>query len=259
MKAGQIFDLTGVRALVTGASSGLGARFARVLAANGAAVAVAARRSDRLAALVDEIGASGGRAAAVALDVSARDGLPGGLDGAEAALGGPVNLLINNAGVADGKRALDITAEGWDHVMRVNVDGVFFLAQLAAKRLAAAGEPGSIINVSSILGYRTPTGSAAYCVSKSAVAQMTQALAVDLARYRIRVNAIAPGYVETEMTAAYLASERGQKTIANVPLRRAGDVGDLDGALLLLASPRASAFMTGATITVDGGHMWSFL
>jgi NAD(P)-dependent dehydrogenase (short-subunit alcohol dehydrogenase family) len=251
--ARDLFDLTGEVALVTGASSGLGARFAEVLAAHGAKLVLAARRKDRIAALAARLG----RAHALALDVTQPKTFAAAFAEAESVFG-PVTLLINNAGVADDGKFLDIDAAEWERVRQTNVDAVWHLSQLFAKRLIAAGKEGAIINIASILGYRVTPGAAAYCVSKAAVLQMTNALALELARHKIRVNAIAPGYIVTEMTKDYLGSATSAETRKHIPMRRTGDPSDLDGALLLLASKRASAFMTGSTIVADGGHMTAF-
>jgi 3-oxoacyl-[acyl-carrier protein] reductase len=255
MKAAQLFDLSGEVALVTGASSGLGSRFAEVLADHGAKVVLAARRADRLAALKEKIGAP---ALAVSLDVSDGSQIGKAFDQGESAFG-PVTILINNAGVVAPKKFLDHTADDWRNVRTTNLDAVWFLAQEAAKRMIAAKREGTIINVSSILGYRITANNASYCVTKAAVAQMTAALAIELARHNIRVNAIAPGYVMTEMTKDYLEGARSEATRKAIPQRRVGEPRDLDGALLLLASRKASGFMTGSTIVIDGGHMWSFV
>jgi 3-oxoacyl-[acyl-carrier protein] reductase len=254
MLARQLFDLTGEVALITGASSGLGAHFAKVLAANGAKVVLAARRVDRLESLKHEIGDA---AHAVAFDAADRSTFSKTFDQAESAFG-PVTLLINNAGIATGSFFADTSAEEWDRIQAINVDAVWLMAQEAARRWIAAKRSGSIINIASVLSYRVSLANSAYAVSKAAVAQMTQAMAFELARNNIRVNAIAPGYIVTEMTDDFLKSPAGQKRIQAIPQKRAGDPSDLDGALLLLASPKASRFMTGSVVVVDGGHLTSF-
>jgi NAD(P)-dependent dehydrogenase (short-subunit alcohol dehydrogenase family) len=251
--AKDLFDLSGVTALVTGASSGLGARFAEVLAAHGAKVVLAARRVDRLKALQEKIG----EAQVVPLDVTERASMAPAFDAAEKAFG-PVTLLVNNAGVVNEGKFIDTAPLEWERVRQTNVDAVWHLSQEFAKRLIAAKTEGTIINIASILGFRVTPGEAAYCVSKAAVAQMTNALALELARYKIRVNAIAPGYIMTEMTETFLNSLASAETKKRIPQRRVGDPSDLDGALLLLASKKASGFMTGSTIVVDGGHMQAF-
>lgn len=253
VKAADLFDLTGEVALVTGASSGLGARFAKVLLAHGARVVAAARRKDRLDALF----AAEPNALPLELDVTKPQSFGAALDQAQKAFG-TVTLLVNNAGIARDARFLDATSASWRETMASNLDSVWFLSQDFAQRLVKAEKPGSIVNVASMLSYRVTPATAAYSISKAAVMQMTQALAVELARHAIRVNAIAPGYIRSEMTEDYLASEHGQASIRRIPQRRAGEASDLDGTLLLLASRRASGFMTGSTIVVDGGHMWSF-
>jgi NAD(P)-dependent dehydrogenase (short-subunit alcohol dehydrogenase family) len=252
-KAAQLFDLTGEVALVTGASSGLGARFAEVLAAHGAKVVLAARRKERIEALAARLEG----AMAMALDVTEPSQFASVFDAAEKAFG-PVTLLINNAGVSNPAKFLDASRESFDNTIDVNVGAVMQLSQEFARRLKARGSSGAIINIASILGYRVTLGAVSYSVSKAAVVQLTQAMAVELARLDIRVNALAPGYIWSEMTETFLKSEAGRETIARIPQRRVGEPSDLDGALLLLASRQASGFMTGATVTVDGGHMWSF-
>lgn len=247
--AQQLFDLSGEVALVTGASSGLGRRFADVLAAHGAKVIAAARRTDRLRDLAE--GRPG--IAPLALDVTATDRIDAALDEAEKPFG-PVTLLVNNAGIAGGKRITDITRDEWEAVQKTNVDAVWHLSQAFARRLIARNSPGAIINIASLVAGRVGMSSASYAISKAAVLHMTKAQAYEWARHGIRVNAICPGYIHSEMTDDYLASPAGQDMIKRVPQRRAGDPSDLDGALLLLASSRASGFMTGASVAVDGGH-----
>ena len=252
MKASALFDLTGAAALVTGASSGLGARFARVLAANGAQVVCVARRRERLDALVAEISAAGGKAIACAADVSDEAAMRGAFD---IAMGLRANQLItvNNAGLAHSGNALDQPREVWAQTMKIDLDSVYFNAQMAAQRMVAAKLPGSIINTASILGLNPSFSLSAYSVAKAGVIHLTRALAIEFARHNIRVNAIAPGYFVTEMNGDFLRSERGQTMTSAVPLGRFGAEGDLDGVLLLLAS-KAGAFITGATYVADGGQ-----
>lgn len=251
--AHDLFDLKGEVALVTGASSGLGARFAEVLSAHGARVVLAARRVDRIEALARRLG----KAIAVSLDVTRPETFATAFDSVEQALG-PVTLLINNAGIVRVEPFIAASKDNFDSVIATNMTAVWHLSQEFTRRLDNKNRPGSIINIASILGYRVERNVASYSVSKAAVVQMTQAMAVDLASHGIRVNAIAPGYIRSEMTEAFLDSEAGQAMIRKIPQRRAGDPSDLDGALLLLASRKAGGFITGSTIVVDGGHMWSF-
>jgi 3-oxoacyl-[acyl-carrier protein] reductase len=251
--AKDMFDLSGEVALVTGASSGLGQRFAEVLAAHGAKVVLAARRAERLTQLAGKLPA----AIALPLDVTNPASFVHAFDTAEAAFGA-VTLLVNNAGIAPDARALETTPEDWRRIMDTNVDGPWLLAQEFARRVIAAKREGAIINLASVLSFRVTPGASAYAISKAAIPQMTAALALELARHRIRVNAIAPGYILTEMTEAYLSSPQSETTRKRIPQRRVGEPGDLDGALLLLASKRASGFMTGSTIVVDGGHLTAF-
>ena len=250
MDIAGMFSLEGRRAFVTGASGVLGAHFARVLHGAGAAVALGARRMEATAALAAELGP---RAAAVPLDVTDAATIPAAFDAAEAALGGPCDILVNNAGIAVTKPFLQQGIEDWDAVMAVNLRGCFLVGQEAAKRLAAAKLPGSVVNIASVLGERVIPGVAGYTAAKAGLLHMTRQMAVELARFSIRVNAIAPGYVATDINRDYFASEPGQAMIRRIPQRRLGSPDDLTGPLLLLASA-AGAHMTGATLTVDGGH-----
>jgi 3-oxoacyl-[acyl-carrier protein] reductase len=253
MKASELFDLTGRVALVTGASSGLGSRFAEVLAANGAAVGLVARRQDRLAGVASRIEAAGGRAVAVSADVLDRDAMNRAFDTVEAEFG-TVTILINNAGIAYASRAVEMPEAEWRRVLGTNLDAVFFWAQEAAKRMLAAGKPGAIVNIASIVGFGVAKGVIGYATAKAGVVQLTKALGLELAFKGIRVNAIAPGWFVTEINRDYLATEAGEKLKRDVPAGRFGEDGDLDGALLLLASD-AGRFIAGATIVVDGGQM----
>jgi 3-oxoacyl-[acyl-carrier protein] reductase len=253
MKASDIFDLTGETALVTGASSGLGRRFARVLAANGARVVLVARRADRLAAIRDEIVDRGGQAIAVEADVTSRAAMARAFDKAEEAFGA-VTILVNNAGIAHSGRAVDLPEEEWRRILSTDLDAVFFCAQEAARRLLAAKKKGAIVNIASVLGFGVAKGVAAYATAKAGVVQLTKALALEWAFRGIRVNAIAPGWFVTEINEDYLASDEGKAMTRSIPMGRFGAEGDLDGALLLLAS-KAGGYLTGATIVVDGGQM----
>ena len=247
------FRLDGKIAFVTGASSGLGAHFARTLAAAGATVAIGARRVDKLEALADEIGKDGGRAHALPLDVTDPASIKAAYDAIAAQLG-PVDIVVNNAGIPVTSRFLSITEEQWRSLMDVNLDGVFRVGQEAARRMKAAGNGGSIINIASILAFGVIKTLAPYSASKAAVVQLTRAMALELAPDNIRVNAIAPGYIRTEMNSDFFDTDAGKRLIAGVPFRRLGEPEELDGALLLLAS-KAGSFMTGTTITIDGGHL----
>ncbi|MDP4796859.1 MAG: SDR family oxidoreductase [Rhodospirillales bacterium] len=244
--------MQGKTVLVTGASSGLGQHFARVLAGAGARVAVAARRRDKLQSLAAEINDAGGSALAVGMDVTDRMSVTDALDEIAAELAVP-NVLINNAGVAGGAAALDVTDADWHAVIDTNLQGSWIVAQETARRMRDAGG-GNIVNTASILGLRVSAGVAPYAISKAAVVQMTKVLALELARYKIRVNALAPGYIETDLNEEYLNSDAGLAMIKRIPMRRCGRLHDLDGPLLLLASD-ASAYMTGSVIPVDGGHL----
>jgi NAD(P)-dependent dehydrogenase (short-subunit alcohol dehydrogenase family) len=248
-----LLSLAGKTALVTGASSGLGEHFARVLAGAGAAVALAARRLDRLRQLEAEIRAAGGKAWAVELDVSDPPSVARAFEAAQASAG-PITIIINNAGVPSGSYFVKTSEEEWRDVMAVNLDGVFRIGREAARRMIASGTGGSIVNIASILGFGAIKSLSAYAASKAAVVSLTKSMALELARERIRVNAIAPGYFSTEINAGFLESAAGRRRLSKVPMGRAGNLAELDGPLLLLAS-EAGAFMTGSVITVDGGHL----
>ncbi len=247
------FRLDGEVALVTGASSGLGWHFASVLARAGAKVALAARRTERLEALQREIEDNGGKAVAVALDVRDPASVKAAFDAAEAALGS-LTILVNNAGVTDPAYLTRMTEQQWRGVLDVNLDGVFRCGQEAARRMVAGGKGGSIVNIASIVGLGAIKTLSSYAASKAAVLALTRNWALELARDKVRVNAIAPGYIATELNDAFWDTDAGKRMIAHVPMRRLGQLGELDGALLLLAS-RAGSFMTGSTIVVDGGHL----
>ena len=253
MNAADIFDLKGRAALVTGASTGLGLRFAEVLAANGAAVALVARRADKLKEGVAKIAAAGGQAVAIEADVLDRAQMNRAFDQAEKALG-TVTILVNNAGVAHSTRAIELTEDEWHRVVRTNLDAVFFWAQEGARRMLAGNTKGAIINIASVLGFGVSKGTIAYATAKAGVVQMTKALGLELAFKGVRVNAIAPGWFVTDINRDYLASEHGRKLTREIPVGRFGQDGDLDGALLLLASD-AGGYITGATIVCDGGQM----
>jgi NAD(P)-dependent dehydrogenase (short-subunit alcohol dehydrogenase family) len=191
---------------------------------------------------------------AVALDVTDRDSVEAAFDAAQAAFG-VVDVVLNNAGIGNGQRVLEISEADWRAMLSTNLDGVWRVAQCAAQRLAKAQRPGSIVNIASMLGLRVGTGYSHYCAAKAGVVQLSKSLALELARYQIRVNAIAPGYFKTEMNDEYFDSEKGQAYIRDtVPMRRLGSLQELEGPFLLLAS-EAGAFMTGAVLAVDGGHL----
>jgi len=251
------FDLSGKVALVTGASSGLGVHFARTLASAGAAVAIAARRADRLVSLQAELQKAGSKAAAVDLDVQSGKSVSAAFDAIEQVLGA-IDIVVNNAGISIVKPALDMPEEDWDAVVDTNLRGAWLVTQTAAKRWVAAKRPGVVVNIASILGLRTIGQVAPYNASKAGLIHLTRALAMEWARYDIRVNAICPGYIETEMNSDFWKTPAGQRLIERIPQRRIGQPEHLDGALLLLASD-AGSFMTGSVLTVDGGHTVSSL
>ncbi|HEY2658344.1 MAG TPA: SDR family NAD(P)-dependent oxidoreductase [Caulobacteraceae bacterium] len=244
-------DLSGRTAIVTGASSGFGRHFARVLASHGATVVVMARRADRLDSLVAEIEAAGGEAVPLALDVSDAEAVARAVDGLER-----IDIVVNNAGVAGASPTLDCEEDEWRWTFDVNVHATWFVARQAARHMIKAKRGGSIINIASITGLRPGVSAVAYASSKAAVVHLTKALAMEWARYDIRVNAIAPGYFETDLNRELLQSDYGEVMRKRIPQRRFGELADLDGPLLLLAS-EASRYMTGSVIAVDGGHLVS--
>jgi len=248
----QRFTLHGQCALVTGASSGLGAHFARLLAAQGAKVALAARRLDRLEALAQDIQASGGTALAVACDVTDEASVVEAVARARAGLG-TLNVLVNNSGITGRKPFLESSGEEWDSVLDTNLRGAFLMCREFAKAAIAAGQGGRIVNVASVLGLRTIKGVVPYSASKAGLCHMTAVLAMELGPSGITVNALAPGYVETDLNRAFLQGPAGARIAGRVPLGRLGQPEDLDGALLLLTS-EAGRFITGAVLPVDGGH-----
>lgn len=247
------FDVSKEVILVTGASQGLGRQFARVLSAHGAAVLLAARQTGKLKSLAEEITAKGGRAAAVQMDVADTGSLAKALDAAEAAFG-PVTVLINNAGIAIEKLATDQTEADWDAVIGANLKGAYFLATELARRMIARKQGGNIVNIASVLGTGVLKAVSPYAISKAGMIQGTRAMALELAGNGIRVNALAPGYIDTEMNHDFWATPAGEKLTRRIPQRRVGAESDLDGAILLLAS-NASRYMTGSVVTVDGGFL----
>jgi len=249
--------LDGKVALVTGAFGGLGREFAHILARAGASVALAGRRVDEGRALAGTMRQAGATVTAVAMDVTDRASVDAALAEAAGSLG-EIDVLVNNAGVAITRPFLDLTERDWANVLDVNLDGAFRVAQAVARRMRDAGRGGSIVNIASVLAERVAAQVAPYAASKAALVQLTRAMALELARHRIRVNALAPGYVETELNRDFFATEGGAALVKRIPQRRLGRVEDLEAPLLLLASD-ASAYITGATLVVDGGHAISSL
>ena len=244
--------LAGRVALVTGASSGLGAHFARLLAADGiGTLAIAARRTDRLSAVAEDCMRLGaGRVIVLPLDVSEEASIRDAF-ATIAKAEHRLDILVNNAGVAETAPALDTPTEAFDRVMEVNLRGVWLSAVEAARLMKAKG--GDIVNIASILGLRVANNVAPYAISKAGVVQMTKALALEWARHGIRVNALAPGYVETELNGDFFRTEAGARIVGRIPMRRIGALADLDAPFRLLAHG-ASRYLTGAILTVDGGH-----
>ena len=253
----DLFRMDGRVALVSGASGGLGRHFAGVLAGAGARVALGARRADKTQEAADEINTAGATAMAVALDVTEEASIEAALDTISVQWG-PVDTLVNNAGVADTQPALDVDGDTWDRILDTNLKGTWSLARAFAARLVDSGTHGAVVNIASVVGHRVSNGLMPYAVSKAGIVQMTRALAMEWARHGIRVNALAPGYIETDLNRKFLQSDAGWRTRRNVPQCRFGQPDDLDGALLLLASD-AGRFITGVSLPVDGGHLVSSL
>jgi NAD(P)-dependent dehydrogenase (short-subunit alcohol dehydrogenase family) len=247
-------DLRGKTALITGASGGLGRHFASVLVAHGARVAVAARRKRELEAVAAELnGKGGGAVLPVELDVTDAVSVRTAIETTVRELGS-VDILVNNSGVSSNSAVLEQTESDWDRVLDTNLKGAFLMSTEVARRLKAAGRPGSIINIASVLGLRQASHVTPYAASKAGLIQLTKQLALELARAQIRVNAIAPGYVLTDINREFFETDAGAQMIKRIPQRRLGNFEDLDGPLLLLAS-NASSYMTGAVLAVDGGHL----
>ncbi len=247
-------DMRGKKALVTGASGGLGLHFAELLARHGVAVTLAARRKDALADACSNLAAAGGRARALLLEGPVGASVAAALAG----IGDGFDILVNNAGISGAAPALDLSEAEWDSVQDTNLKGTFLVAQAVARGMKAAGHSGAIVNIASIVGYRVAGNLSAYAASKAGVLQLTRALALEWAREGIRVNALCPGYIETDINREFFASEAGRQLIRRIPQRRLGTPQELDGALLLLASA-AGSYITGTSIEVDGGHLVSSL
>jgi NAD(P)-dependent dehydrogenase (short-subunit alcohol dehydrogenase family) len=253
----MILDLSGKSILVTGASSGLGRHFAAALARSGANVVAAARRAEELQKLVGEIGASGGKAYAVTMDVTDVASVKAGV--AEALrLAGGLDGLVNNSGVTETVTLLEQAEDGWDRVLDTNLKGAWAVATELARHWVAARKVGAIVNIASVLALRQGGQLSAYATSKAALVQLTKQMALEWARHGIRVNALAPGYIETDLNRSFFQSEAGQAMLKRIPQRRLGQSSDLDGALTLLLSD-AAGYITGAVLAVDGGHLVSSL
>ncbi|WP_405233830.1 SDR family NAD(P)-dependent oxidoreductase [Lentisalinibacter salinarum] len=253
----DLFDLKGHRALVTGAGSGLGKQFAKTLAAAGAEVVLAARRHEKLKATATEIDNAGGTAACIDLDVTKSDSIRECFALAEQEIG-LIDIVVNNAGISRDSFAVELSEEDWDAVIDTDLKGVFMVAQAAAQRLIKAEKPGSIINIASILGSRVTKMLVPYNAAKAGVKHMTKSLALEWARYGIRVNSISPGFFRTEINEHAMQAGYEERLKSMIPMKRIGQVEELSGALLLLASD-AGNFMTGSDIVVDGGHLCSSL
>ncbi|NYT85434.1 SDR family NAD(P)-dependent oxidoreductase [Pollutimonas harenae] len=249
--------LDGKVALVTGAAGGLGEHFSRTLGAAGAKVVVVGRRLQPLQDLASQLQKENIQALALSMDVTDPASVKAGFDQAQAEFG-LINVVVSNAGAATDKPALTLSTEEWSQVVDINLKGSWVICSEAARRLVDASQPGSLINVTSILGHRVAGSVLPYTTSKAGLEHMTRAMALEWARYGIRVNALAPGYISTPLNSEFFASDLGKALIRRIPQRRLGTPADLEGALLLLASD-ASAYMTGSSIVLDGGHLQSSL
>ncbi len=249
------FSMSGKNVVITGASSGFGHHFAGVLASAGAKVVLGARRTDKVAVRVAEINNQGGAAVGLELDVRDAESAARFLVAAETSFG-PIDVLVNNAGVEAGaKTYLNTEEEDWDYVLDTNLKAAWRLCKLYTQRVQSNQQAGgNIVNITSITAYRTIKGQFSYAVSKAALVKMTEVMALEGARYKVRANAIAPGYILTDVSRLLLESERSDSFVNGIPMRRYGEFEDLDGPLLLLCSD-ASSYMSGATIVVDGGHL----
>jgi NAD(P)-dependent dehydrogenase (short-subunit alcohol dehydrogenase family) len=253
-------DLSGRVALVTGASSGLGAQFARTLAKAGAGVVLAARRVERLKALRAEIQAEGGDAHVVELDVTDHDSIKSAVAHAETEMG-TIDILVNNSGVSRTQKLVDVSPEDYDFIMDTNTRGAFFVAQEVGKRMIARSSgaaPGTfiggrIVNIASVAGLRVAGQLGVYAMSKAAVVHMTRAMALEWGRHGINVNAICPGVIDTEMNHQFWKTEQGQKLVQTLPRKRVGKPQDLDATLMMLCA-NESHFINGAVISADDGH-----
>lgn len=245
-------DLIGKTALITGASGGLGRHFASVLVEHGVRVAIAARRKRELEVVAGELSGKGGEVVPIELDVTDSTSVRNAIDSTLRRLGA-VDILVNNSGVSSNSGVLEQSEADWDRVLDTNLKGAFLMSTEVARQLSAAGRSGSIINIASVLGLRQASHVTPYAASKAGLIQLTKQLALELARHQIRVNAIAPGYVLTDINREFFTTEQGALMIKRIPQRRLGNFEDLDGPLLLLAS-NASSYMTGSVLTVDGGH-----
>jgi NAD(P)-dependent dehydrogenase (short-subunit alcohol dehydrogenase family) len=253
----EAFSLAGKVALVTGAAAGLGAHFAQVLALAGARVALSGRREARLHALAETLRAGGSSVQVVPMDVRRSEQVVRGIESVARSWGG-VDVLVNNSGVASDRMAIDLPESDWDAILETNLKGAFLVARECAKTMREGARGGCIVNIASILALREQPGTSAYAASKAALLQLTRVMALELARYQVRVNAIAPGYFATDMSRAFLASPAGGEMLKRIPQRRFGVPEDLDGALLLLSSD-AGRYITGTVIAVDGGHLLASL
>jgi len=252
----ELFDVSGQLIAITGGGTGLGRRFAVQLAARGARVVLCARRLEKLEETAREIRDSGGEAHCVAMDVADAASIEQGFERIAAL--GPLSVLINNAGSPSGPLLLELEESLWDQVMDVNLKGAWLVARAAARQMIGHGAGGAIVNIASVLGSCVQKGTGSYAAAKAGLLHLTRAMALEWARYGIRVNAVAPGYYRTDIAADYLDSEAGRALLKRIPQRRVGQLRDLDGVIVLLASS-ASAYMTGSVLTVDGGLSMSVI
>jgi NAD(P)-dependent dehydrogenase (short-subunit alcohol dehydrogenase family) len=251
------YCLKGKVALITGAAGALGAHFSRSLGLAGAALVLAGRRYEPLEQLSQALRSEEIESLPVQMDVTDSGSVRGAFEQGQSAYG-VIDVIVCNAGVAVNKKSLDLDDDEWSRVVDINLKGSWLVCSEAGRRLVSARKPGTIINITSVLGHRVAGAVLPYTASKAAIEQMTRALALEWARHGIRVNALAPGYIETDLNREFFQTRAGEALVQRIPQRRLGRPEDLDGALLLLASD-ASSYMTGSSIVVDGGHLQSSL
>lgn len=246
----DLFDMTGDTVLITGGGTGLGRRFAQVLVEAGATVILSGRRLEKLEESAQVISDAGGRVHCVAMDVSDNNSVASGVEACNDI--SPVDVLVNNAGTTSENVLLDLDEQAWDNVLDTNLKGAWMVGREVVRSLAARGQGGTIVNIASVLGTSVQKGTGGYCPSKAGLLQLTRQMALEWARFEVRVNAISPGYYHTDIAASYLDSDAGKALLRRIPARRLGEPGELDAALLMLCSS-ASSYMTGSAVNVDGG------
>lgn len=250
LAAAKLFDMSNDTVLITGGGTGLGKRFAKILGEAGATVILTGRRIQKLEEAAQAVVGNGGSAYCVQMDVGDAEDVVRAVNDCEGI--SPLTVLVNNAGVSSASMLLELDEAGWDSVMNTNLKGSWLVAREVARAMEQRNNGGAIVNIASVLSSSVQKGTGAYGPSKAGLLQLTRLMAVEWSRYKIRVNAIAPGYYYTDIASSYLESDAGKELLRRIPARRLGDPSELDAAILLLAS-RGSSYMTGSVLTVDGG------